>query len=171
MMTDRLARMFDQQIELQKKMGHDFIWMSREERIDYFKEMVLGLTDELHEALAEMGWKSWSSSRHINEEKVVGELVDAFHFLLNLFLSMNVDVDEVFERYQAKHTVNNTRQQVGYDGVTTKCANPYCRRALDEPGAALPYTSGNAPGLAWCNDGCYDAWGAITSHERVAGNT
>ena len=107
------------------------------ERIEFIKWNVLALTDELHEALAEVGWKPWASSRHIKREAYVGELVDAWHFLMNLFLVVGVDADELYDRYVEKRQRNDARMVQGYDGVTGKC--PVCRRALDDSKASAAY--------------------------------
>ena len=81
--------------------------------------------------LAEMGWKPWAKSRHINLEAARGEAIDALHFILNIFLALGLDdAEEIILRYNTKHDKNAKRQEEGYDGVTTKC--PGCKRALDD---------------------------------------
>lgn len=138
---DKLDNMLRQQRELQEKsMGVDFKTMSDVERIAYIKENVLALTDELHEMLGEMGWKSWATSRHINTNAAFGELIDAWHFMMNIALALMPGdmhpsaVADLFEHYyNAKRAKNAQRQVDGYDGVSTKC--PKCGRALDDAGA------------------------------------
>jgi hypothetical protein len=130
-MTDRLQQMYDTQRDLQERvLGHRFDDMTTVERITYVKEMVLALTDELHELLNETGWKSWSTSRHINEIAYRSELVDSWHFLLNLMLAVGMTPDELYSGYAAKRAVNEQRQASGYTGE--KC--PGCGRAVDDPG-------------------------------------
>lgn len=169
---DMLSRLFNLQHDMQTSMGFDYPWMSDDQRIDYVRWNILALTDELHEALAETKWKPWAPARRydqaVDNDKFGGELVDAMHFLINLFLVVGWDADQVFERYIAKHNVNKRRQATQ---VFTKCANRGCRRALDEPGAALPFTrhDGNThhEDLAWCNEGCYDAWEQARAGEML----
>lgn len=128
---DRLVLMMAMQRELQtNSFGQDPVMLAGTERIQFFKEMKLALQDELHEALDEMGWKPWASSKHWNEEAVKGELVDAWHFFMNLLLIADMAPEELYERYMKKHDKNIIRQVEGYDGVSTKC--PECKRALDD---------------------------------------
>lgn len=98
--------------------------------IENFKNMHIAITDEFHEALDEVGWKPWASSRHFNEEAVKGELVDAFHFFINMCMLAGVTADDLIEGYVKKSGKNIARQEAGYDGVATKC--PACHRALDD---------------------------------------
>ena len=80
-----LQMILDRQKELQKKhYGVDVTTLSDEERAQYIRDMSLALTDELHEALNETGWKPWATSRHINRQAYLGELIDVLHFWCNL---------------------------------------------------------------------------------------
>lgn len=101
-----------------------------EAKIEFIRWNMLALEDELHEALGEVGWKPWATSRHINTEAFKGELVDALHFFMNLLLVADITADELLEAYQKKREKNIKRQEAGYDGVTEKC--PHCKRALDD---------------------------------------
>lgn len=147
---DRLAIMLNMQSELQEKsFGTRVEDLEGWARIQFFKEMKLALQDELHEALDEMGWKIWASSKHWNEEAVKGELIDAWHFFMNLLIVSGMDAEEVFERYMKKHDVNVSRQKEGYDGVSTKCLG--CKRALDDPAVTChKLKSATAGGLTMC---------------------
>lgn len=132
-MEDRftpLATLYAKQRQLQERLGYHFDTMTEAERVHYVKDMVLALTDELHEALAECtGWKPWATVDHdIDREKYVGELVDCLHFLMNLFLVVNTPVETIIERYLRKNKVNHQRQDDGYDGKN-KCVE--CQRELD----------------------------------------
>jgi hypothetical protein len=128
---DRLAIMLNMQRELQEKsFKTDFEAMSQEHRMQFIKDMHTALTMELGEALDETGWKPWASSNHINTAAFKGELVDAWHFFMNLMLVVDMDAEELFEGYMRKHQVNVTRQKEGYDGVSGKCKG--CKRAFDD---------------------------------------
>jgi dimeric dUTPase (all-alpha-NTP-PPase superfamily) len=101
-----------------------------EHRADFIRSMILALEDELHEALNETGWKPWASDRFINVNPYLGELVDAFHFLMNLILVVD-PTGEKFERmYLEKVEVNKQRQAAGYTHDYRKDADG---KALDEP--------------------------------------
>lgn len=124
------------------------------ERVQFIKDMTLALTDELHEFLGEVGWKPWATSRHVNEEAAKGELVDAFHFFMNLCMVVNMNADELFIKYQEKRTRNQRRQAEGYDGIQGKCLG--CKRAFDDLAKAwgLPVNMTNQHGYCTeCNGG------------------
>lgn len=126
-----LEDIFARQRQLQQdNFGGDPSLLPLEEKIQYIKDMTLALTDELHEALNEVGWKPWSTKKHINVPEFKGELIDALHFFVNLCIVVDMDPDEVFDRYFNKAKVNQKRQEEGYDN-TNKCV--HCKRALDEP--------------------------------------
>lgn len=127
-----LNNLLESQAALQLKMpqGKDPRDMDEAEKALFIKDMTLALMDELHELLAEVGWKPWASSRHVNVDSARGELIDALHFFLNLALALDMDGFMLMEMYHAKHQKNQQRQEEGYDGVASKCG--YCRRALDD---------------------------------------
>lgn len=138
---DRLQEMFELQGNLQRETygahpsdiqesGVDFDEYPA--RIQFIKDMHIAIGDELSEFLGEIGWKPWATSRHINFEAAQGELVDAFHFFMNLCMAVDMTPEMLFEKYKAKRLKNIKRQEEGYDGVSTKC--PGCKRALDDTG-------------------------------------
>lgn len=130
-MTDRLQQMLDMQRELQRRInGYDIEEQSTETRIANIMLNTFCVGNELHEMMDEMGWKPWATSRHLNHEMAKKELVDVWHFLMNIMLHLGMDGDELYRLYRAKNVVNHARQDNGYDGVTNKCPN--CHRDLDE---------------------------------------
>ena len=153
---DRLQEMFDLQGNLQRETygSHPADITDPKERIQFLKDMNLALQDELHEFLGESGWKPWASSQHVNEEAAQGELVDAFHFFMNLCMAVNMTPDMLFDKYKAKRLKNIKRQEEGYDGVSTKC--PGCSRALDDEAVLCSiepdsWTGSTTPfAVVWC---------------------
>ncbi len=125
--------------------GKDPRILNSEEKLEWVRWNVLALEDELHELLAETGWKPWASSSHINREAYIGELVDAFHFMMNLMLIVDCSAEEFLGKYFEKRKVNIKRQAEGYDGVTGKCA--VCHRALDDAAVDCKISDG----IAICN--------------------
>lgn len=136
-----LEEIFERQAKLQREsFGIDPADMSPEARSQYIKDMVLAATDELHEALAEVGWKPWATSRHLNNDAFIGELVDVLHFLVNLWLAAGATAEQVRDRYIEKSIRNARRQVDGYDGISGKC--PECKRAFDDPGVLCSLEEG-----------------------------
>jgi hypothetical protein len=92
--------------------------LTPEARIAYIKEMMLGIHNELHEALNETGWKDWSTGRHLHVDLYLNELVDAQLMLWNLMLATGLMPDELsrelVERIQMKQKLNIQRQENGY---------------------------------------------------------
>lgn len=126
-----LDLILNSQREAQKKyFKTDISLLNDEQRAQYIRDMSLALTDELHEALNETGWKPWASSRHFNREAFIGEMIDVLHFWCNLILLANVGEREIVEAYCLKAEKNAKRQMSGYDGVTGKCHS--CNRAFDD---------------------------------------
>lgn len=126
-----LQMILDRQRELQKKhYGVDVTQFDEEQRAQYIRDMSLALTDELHEALNESGWKPWATSRHLNRQAYLGELIDVLHFWCNLVLITNASQEELVNMYFAKADKNAKRQLDGYDGVAGKCTT--CGRAFDD---------------------------------------
>ena len=132
--------MFEQMLEMQAELqthAHPAYVDPREItdsaiKVQFIKDMHIAITDELHEALGETTWKPWTKHVvQVNREAYKGELVDAFHFFMNLMLIEDITVEEFFEAYREKHNRNKQRwaQEGGYQG-TDKC--PRCKRAWDD---------------------------------------
>jgi len=118
---DRLAALLDLQKSLQEECYHtDFSGMDNESRIAFIRQNVLALEDELHEALREVGWKSWAKTKYVHQTRLQEELTDALHFMLSLMLAANMDADDVYTRYLIKNRINRQRQEEGYSGEKTK---------------------------------------------------
>jgi len=136
---------YDAQHKLQiESYGSDPVLLEGKEATDFIMWNVVALTDELHEALAEVGWKPWATSRHINRDAYRGELVDAFHFFMNLMMVADITPSELMAEYYKKRQKNADRQAAGYDGVSTKC--PGCHRALDDDAVECEQT-----GVFWAS--------------------
>lgn len=128
--------------------------LSDRDKMAYLRTQALALTDELHEALGETGWKDWASSNHINRDAYKGELADVLIFLMNLMLVANITPSELMESVKAKISQNHKRQDDGYDGVTTKC--PICKRAYDDSAVGCTpqqdmHDDTDKPRPAWCD--------------------
>jgi hypothetical protein len=150
MAEDRLDFMLRTQREFQEMMnGYPLDSQDIETRIENIKTSVLAALDELHEALGEIGWKPWATSRHINNDAFRSELIDVWHFLMNLFLHAGMTGDDIIRLYIEKQAKNRARQRDGYDGVTGKC--PSCRRSYDDAGVlCTPTHTEPGDGMGWC---------------------
>lgn len=144
----RLTHMLEMQrtLQLMYNEGKSIEEFTPEERMQAIRDNVLALEDELHEALAETGWKPWASSNHLNTEAFKSEMVDAWHFFMNLMLHSGMTANDLYQGYVKKNAKNIQRQADGYDGVTTKCI--HCKRAYDDEAVECLPTTPEGP--AWC---------------------
>jgi hypothetical protein len=136
--------MIERQLQVQLKMkpvGRDPRDLEGNEMMEFIRWNILALEDELHEALKECGWKPWATSRHLNRDLFIKEMVDAWHFFMNLLLVVSPGrsseqlAEEFAEKYFEKAQINEERQKSGYSGVETKCSN--CGRDLDAAGVRI----------------------------------
>jgi len=130
-----LQAMFERQLKLQRESFKvDPADLGGPTLADYLRSMAWALVDEVSEFMDEVSWKPWASDQGAvyNRDAAVSELVDCFHFLINLCLALGVDAEEVGRVYMQKAEKNRARQAAGYDGRTGKCRG--CGRGLDDNG-------------------------------------
>lgn len=142
-----LAEVFERQYQLQvDSYGIDPVTLDGQARIEFVRWNVLALHAELTEALDEMSWKPWATARYFNGELMLKELVDAFHFLVNVALvagegrSPKSTAAAFLAEYRRKADENAHRQVEGYDGLAGKC--PACRRNLSDTTRTVPEIDG-----------------------------
>lgn len=117
-----LNTMMEMQKSLQEKLGTNFAELTDDERAQFMRNHRGYLEDEIAEALYEMPnyklWKDYSNmgpeAKDVAWQKVRMELIDAFHFFMNLLLCAGMTADEVFYMYKMKNKENFERQERGY---------------------------------------------------------
>lgn len=117
-----LQEMLDMQDKFQLRLGIDFMLMPIEERVAYIKEHTLHLTQEMHECLHELPYfKPWKNYGNMTDEEIQNafkaakeELIDAWHFFMNIMLALDFDAELLSNMYLDKHQENNARQDRGY---------------------------------------------------------
>lgn len=130
-MNPSIQAAFERQARLQSESFGIVPWsLTGDDRADYLRSMCWALIDELSEAMAEVSWKPWASDHFINPDAFIGELVDAFHFLMNMALVVDPTGEKFATAYFAKANVNMRRQAAGYTHTYMKGEDG---RALDEP--------------------------------------
>ena len=93
------------------------------ERAAFLRDHFVFCDQELQEMLYEIPffkhWKDYSSMtpEEIAEafDKAKNELIDAWHFFMNLSIGLGMDAEEFYQRYLDKHKENIRRQDDGYD--------------------------------------------------------
>jgi dimeric dUTPase (all-alpha-NTP-PPase superfamily) len=71
----------------------------------------------LHEVIelqAETSWKWWKTPKEISMEKCQQEVIDIWHFLIQLSIELGMDANTIVSRYLQKHKENINRQKEGY---------------------------------------------------------
>lgn len=105
---DMLVKMFEQQQTFQLRLANDIHSQA------FVSTHTLAAIVELSEFLQETPWKPWKKHQELNKKKAIEELVDVWHFVINLSLAMGLTPAGLFEMFQQKHAENNSRQDRGY---------------------------------------------------------
>lgn len=93
--------------------------------LDYDSEYIIRnaqwVDAELHEMLREIPfykqWKNydWSpEERQLHKEAAKEELIDAWHFMMNIANALGMSAYEFCDRYYSKYKTNHLRQDEGY---------------------------------------------------------
>jgi dimeric dUTPase (all-alpha-NTP-PPase superfamily) len=162
---DRLSEIFYAQESLQVALGNDLPGMDTRTRIAYVKDMILALENELHsEVLGEIqGWKPWTKGEpSVNMIRARAEVIDAAHFLLNLFMAFGGDAEDFYVGYLNKNDVNHERAATGYTGTEGKCTNRLCGRELHVHGEPVNMVIKWTSGEEFCSHTCE------LEHKRLA---
>jgi len=108
--TDKLKEMFRKQAEFQTRLGNDAYLYST----PFIKDMILALNCEAMEALQEVPWKEWKRDQKFNTDRFKEEVIDIWHFLINISLAAGLDEDSLFKEFMKKNRKNIKRQREGY---------------------------------------------------------
>lgn len=164
-----LEQFLDMQAALQLRMpppNRDPSILVGDERATFLVWNCYALMDELHEAMDETGWKPWATSRHLDADKFLKEMVDAWHFFMNILLVVGGEkgwtreqlASEFTRLYVEKNQVNATRQEQGYDGLSTKCPN--CKREMTETNTLFHF---DLMGKSFCTETCAEQFAGAVS--------
>jgi len=115
-----LQKMLYKQEELQRRLkAIDFV--DEEARTTYIKEHAQYLDQELHEMLRELQyfkkWKTydWSDTeKGLRKDNAREEFIDAFHFMLNIALALELTAEDIYRIYCYKNKINHERQSNNY---------------------------------------------------------
>lgn len=119
--VDKLTDLFEKQRFLMKKLGVPFA-NTPAEFVDNeavltstFKEYAMALIVELTETLQELNWKPWKKTKKPLEwSKIHEEMIDIWHFLLELSIIVGLDSSKIHTVYLVKNQENLARQKKGY---------------------------------------------------------
>ena len=120
---DKLDILFDKQNELFKKQLENSTSVNKmrnlyqiEEPFDGYRIFMLS-TALLHEAVElqrETNWKWWKKESKTDIDKVQGEIIDIWHFMIQVSIEAGLDPKRLVEKYMEKNRENLARQERGY---------------------------------------------------------
>lgn len=121
--TNPMEVMLNLQASFQRRVDPRCESPDLKERAAFIRDHFVYLDQELQEMLYEVPyfkhWKDYSkmSDTELHEAyiKAKEELVDSWHFFMNLMLGLGMTADELFEGYLEKNKENIRRQEEGYD--------------------------------------------------------
>ena len=110
---DKLEELFAKQVAFQIKMGN-YPFANEEARQRFINMHSLALIDETMEALRETPFKDWKKNQAFDKLKFQQELIDAWHFLINLSIAAGLNAESLYEAFEEKHMINIKRKEEGY---------------------------------------------------------
>jgi len=117
---DKLDELFQLQDDFQTEFKN-FPFRDEQHRQEFINLNTLCCTDELFEGLRETRWKNpnyirggWKTTQTLNQEHYKEELVDVWHFLINLSIAAGMDSKDLHKRFLKKNKINHQRQSDGY---------------------------------------------------------
>src|SRR5919199_6876378 len=69
---------------------------------------------EIIELQRETNWKWWKTSNPISINRCQEEVIDMWHFLIQLSRELGMDANAIVNKYLEKHNENMNRQKQGY---------------------------------------------------------
>ena len=103
-----LQDLFDLQTTFQLLAGYSI------KTINFIRLSFIGIITEACEALEETNWKPWKKPQDKDEEKFKEEIVDIWHFLINLTLASGMNAEELMRRFKSKNSINTRRHKEKY---------------------------------------------------------
>jgi dimeric dUTPase (all-alpha-NTP-PPase superfamily) len=117
---DKLELLFNKQMKLTKQMRNMENKMSsiykRKEIFRGYRIFMLSsaLIHEVIELQRETNWKWWKRESNMSLENCQQELIDIWHFVIQLSIELKLNPTNLVEKYSLKHIENISRQKGGY---------------------------------------------------------
>ena len=86
-------------------------WYREADCNEMLKTFVIALADEAFEMLHLLNWKPWKNEKELDIDALEEEAIDALHFLLQIFILLGMDAEEIIETYKRKLKENYKRQK------------------------------------------------------------
>jgi len=120
---NELEYMFKMQKAFQDKVDQRYKSTNLKERAAFLRDHFVFCNQEMQEMLYELPYfKPWKDYSKMTDEeieeaynKAKEEIIDAWHFFINIMLGLGMTAEELFTRYLNKHKENIRRQDEGYN--------------------------------------------------------
>lgn len=116
-MSDKLDQVFEKQINFQILLDKDLGKLLK--KINGYNDLhikqsitkntILQLFSESNEILNEINWKDHKDGFEIDKNKIKEEIIDAFHFVINLALIWGMNSEEFYNEFMKKNNKNFER--------------------------------------------------------------
>lgn len=121
MNKDKLTHMFEMQFNLQKNLNTFNKIETTADKQQFINQNLLAIFEETVEIMRETAYKNpdfckfgWKKNQQFNIEKAKDEIIDLWHFLMNLCLVFDMSADEFYNLYLKKNKINIERKKNGY---------------------------------------------------------
>ncbi len=111
---DKLDEIFEQQKELNKRIGVNTDAMSVDDKAQWVLNYTRAMQQEIAELIDSVPWKWWAKYQEFDEQNAKVEVVDLFHFLISIAQVLGMSPEDVYQAYVKKNKVNHNRQESGY---------------------------------------------------------
>ncbi len=123
---EKLEEMFEIQKRLQQRLG---TWMKinsdasniEKNRQQFANQIFLAMFEETVEIMRETAYKNpeyvefgWKKGQTLNREKILKEIVDLWHFMINICLVYDFSSEDFYNCYMEKNKENHIRQDNNY---------------------------------------------------------
>lgn len=109
--VDKLKAIFEMQAELDKYIIEQHSDKTPKSVSEWVIATTLAMESEIDEVRREVNWKFWKPEKEIDTEKLHEEVIDLWHFLVQLSQRVGLSPDKVFEVYKVKREENFARQR------------------------------------------------------------
>jgi len=119
---DKLQEMFKIQFKSQETLGTwEKVNESKQNKQEFINQMILACYEEVNEIMRETPYKNpdfvkfgWKKTQLGNNDLMKEEIIDLFHFVMNLFIVSGGNAEEFYEIYKKKNQKNLERWKGDY---------------------------------------------------------
>ncbi len=108
---DKLETLFNLQKELATVLTSTRYPQAKEERISVLATAII---HEAVEVQTLTDWKWWKKPIKFDETQAREEVIDLWHFLIQMSIELGMTPNEILNEYLEKHQINKERQKNGY---------------------------------------------------------